>query len=109
MKTIYHMDCLELDPLLIKDCKLLYVDPPYGPESMDKYFGVMDTVEGYVEWLSDRLKHLTYEMTDFNIVVHVDPKCGHYVKVAMDRLFGIKNFKNEIAWCYSGPSVCKAA
>jgi len=105
---LYNIDCLDLDPKIVSDCKLLYIDPPYGPENMDKYFGVGKNIEDYISWLDKRLRHVTQNMSDYNVVVQVDPKCGHYVKVAMDQIFGLKNFKNEITWCYSGPSVCKS-
>lgn len=104
---LHNVDCLILNPLLLKDCRLLYIDPPYGPKGEDKFYGMGDNLEEYIELLVSRLKHLTSYMVDFNIVVHVDWKCGHYVKVEMDKLFGRKNFKNEIVWGYSGPSVCK--
>ena len=29
---------------------------------------------------------------------------SHYVKMMLDMIFGIDNFKNEIVWCYDGPS-----
>jgi len=29
---------------------------------------------------------------------------GHYVKLLMDEIFGQDNFRNEIVWCYTGPS-----
>ncbi len=28
----------------------------------------------------------------------------HYVKLMMDEIFGRENFRNEIVWCYTGPS-----
>ena len=27
-----------------------------------------------------------------------------FARVMMDEVFGVDNYKNEIAWCYSGPS-----
>ena len=105
---LYTVDCLDLDPAIVDKCKLLYIDPPYGPKTMDSYFGIGKTIDEYIEWLDKRLRHITSNMSNYNVVVHVDPKCGHYVKVAMDQIFGLKNFKNEIIWCYSGPSVCKS-
>jgi DNA modification methylase len=33
--------------------------------------------------------------------VHLDYRAVHYVKVALDRLFGRGRFVNEIIWCYS--------
>jgi DNA modification methylase len=33
--------------------------------------------------------------------VHLDYRAVHYVKVALDRLFGRDQFVNEIVWCYA--------
>lgn len=38
-----------------------------------------------------------------SIYLHCDPTASHYIKVAMDRIFGKNNFRNEIVWCYTGP------
>ena len=35
-----------------------------------------------------------------SVVVHVDPRTSHYVKVLMDELFGEENFASEIVWRY---------
>ncbi|MGH2695609.1 MAG: DNA methyltransferase, partial [Actinomycetota bacterium] len=39
-----------------------------------------------------------------SIFLHCDPSSGHYLKMLMDAIFGPTNFRNEIAWCYTGPS-----
>jgi len=36
-----------------------------------------------------------------SIYLHCDPTAGHYLKIVMDAIFGVKNFRNEIVWCYS--------
>ncbi|MEN3028811.1 MAG: DNA methyltransferase [Aquificaceae bacterium] len=36
------------------------------------------------------------------IYLHCDPTASHYLKVLMDAVFGHKNFRNEIVWCYTG-------
>ena len=36
-----------------------------------------------------------------SIYLHCDPTASHYLKAVMDAIFGHKNFKNEIIWCYS--------
>ena len=38
-----------------------------------------------------------------SIYLHCDPTASHYIKVMMDAIFGHKNFRNEIVWCYTGP------
>jgi len=33
-----------------------------------------------------------------SIYLHCDPTASHYLKVVMDTIFGIQNFRNEITW-----------
>ncbi|MCY3540426.1 MAG: DNA methyltransferase [Gammaproteobacteria bacterium] len=35
-----------------------------------------------------------------SIYLHCDPTASHYLKMLMDAIFGRKNFRNEIIWCY---------
>ena len=42
-----------------------------------------------------------------SIYLHCDPTANHYVKMLMDCVFGKGNFRNEIIWCYTGPSNTK--
>lgn len=39
--------------------------------------------------------------TTGSIYLHCDPTASHYLKMLMDAIFGRKNFKNEIIWCYN--------
>lgn len=34
--------------------------------------------------------------------LHCDPTMSHYIKLLCDIIFGEKNFRNEIIWCYRG-------
>lgn len=38
------------------------------------------------------------------LYLHVDPTASHYLKILCDFVFGKNNFRNEIVWCYTGPS-----
>ena len=42
-----------------------------------------------------------------SIYLHCDPTASHYLKMIMDAIFGNKNFRNEIVWCYAGGGVPK--
>ena len=42
-----------------------------------------------------------------SIYLHCDPTASHYLKIIMDAVFGKSNFRNEIVWCYTGPSNSK--
>ena len=37
-----------------------------------------------------------------SIYLHCDPTASHYLKIVLDSVFGNKNFRNEIVWCYAG-------
>ena len=32
--------------------------------------------------------------------LHCDPTASHYLKIMLDQIFGVKNFQNEVIWCY---------
>jgi site-specific DNA-methyltransferase (adenine-specific) len=38
-----------------------------------------------------------------SIYLHCDPTASHYLKVLMDAIFGLVNFRNEISWRRSNP------
>lgn len=39
--------------------------------------------------------------------LHCDPTMSHYLKIVCDLIFGNKNFRNEIIWCYTAPTNTK--
>ncbi|MDP2947121.1 MAG: site-specific DNA-methyltransferase [Nanoarchaeota archaeon] len=91
--------------------KLIYIDPPFASEQEFKGSkgekAYQDKIAGaeFLEFLRKRLIFLKELLTeDGSIYVHLDYRKGHYAKVLLDEIFGEENFKNEIAWCYSGPS-----
>ena len=42
-----------------------------------------------------------------SIYLHCDHAANSYIRMAMDAIFGKNNFRNEIVWCYTGPSNTK--
>ena len=42
-----------------------------------------------------------------SIYVHCDPHANSYLRMTLDAIFGADNFRNEIIWCYTGPSSTK--
>lgn len=42
-----------------------------------------------------------------SIYLHCDWRASHYLKMVMDEVFGVENFRDDIAWCYTGPSNTK--
>ena len=37
-----------------------------------------------------------------SLYLHCDPTTSHYLKALLDAIFGKRNFRNEIIWCYAG-------
>ena len=44
--------------------------------------------------------HMTLKPTG-SIYLHCDPTASHYLKLVMDAVFGIRNYRNEIVWHYN--------
>lgn len=85
--------------------QLIYIDPPFntGGDSFkynDKF--------NHSTWLTFMKNRFTIAKRllkpDGSIFVHLDFNESHYAKVLMDDIFGKENFKNNIIWCYTGPS-----
>jgi site-specific DNA-methyltransferase (adenine-specific)/adenine-specific DNA-methyltransferase len=91
--------------------RLVYIDPPFatkqefrGSQDQKAY---QDKLAGarFLEFLRKRLVFLRELLSeDGSIYVHLDYRKGQYCKVILDEIFQEANFKNEIAWCYTGPS-----
>jgi DNA modification methylase len=85
----------------------IYIDPPFGTGSVQRgrghaYADRADDPDAFVAWLAPLLEHSRRALAERgSLFVHLDYRAVHYVKVALDRLFGRTRFVNEIAWCYS--------
>jgi len=103
-----------LESLADGSLDLIYVDPPFGTgrtqrgralaDGADRaaYKDVPNDPEQFVEWIWPRLEHFHRTLASHgSLFVHLDYRAVHYVKVALDRLFGRSRFVNEIIWCYS--------
>ena len=42
-----------------------------------------------------------------SVYLHCDPTASHYLKQLMDAVFGRRNFKNEVVWCYKSGGASK--
>lgn len=77
---------------------------------MQSLFEIMrDTpMMAYLVNMTARLIPLKRVLKDTgSIYLHCDPSASHYLKIIMDVVFGKKNFRNEIIWCYRGGGVPK--
>ncbi len=93
---------------------LVYIDPPFSTNNVFRHneirtatishansdaIAYSDTVVGaeFLEFLRERLIFIRELMaSSASIYLHIDYKVGHYVKVIMDEIFGLTNFRNDI-------------
>lgn len=115
----------EATPSMRGKIDLIYIDPPYDskadyrtrivlpgegierlPTTIEQ-FAYSDTWEmgtaSYLRMMVPRLALMHELLADSgSIIVHVDWHVSHYIKVALDEIFGKDQFRNDIAWHYSG-------
>jgi adenine-specific DNA-methyltransferase len=93
---------------------LIYIDPPFSTNttftigekrvstismSNDDDVAYRDILQGFdfVEFIRERLIIARELLSDAgSIYLHIDYKIGHYIKIIMDEVFGIENFRNDI-------------
>jgi len=108
-----------LDDLKKQEIKadLIYLDPPFfsnkqyevvwGDEAevrsfKDRWAG---GIKVYIKWIKERVVKMYDVLKNTgSFYLHCDWHASHYLKVMLDEVFGHHNFRNEIVWCYTGPS-----
>ena len=100
---------------------LIYIDPPFNTNQIFTVenervstisrkknaivaYSDQMTPSEYIEFMRERLILLRELLSDIgSIYLHIDTKMGHYIKIIMDEIFGIDNFKNDITRIKSNP------
>jgi len=114
-----------LSAMLKSECAgqidLIYIDPPFNTKQdftvsdnrvstisrgIKTHIAYSDqmTTQKYIEFMRERLIVLHSLLSvQGSIYVHIDNKMGHYLKVILDEVFGVQNFKNDISRIKSNP------
>jgi len=107
-------DNLTLLEFLPDSCvDLIYIDPPFatgkrrespqGDDGPDGFEDSWDNPDEFVAWLAPRLTHLWRILSESgSIIIHLDTRAVHNVRVWCDENFGQSNWENEIIWHYTG-------
>jgi adenine-specific DNA-methyltransferase len=112
--NLYVLQTLRKQFGLENKIDLIYIDPPFSTNttftigndrvstissSKNDDIAYSDNLSGYeyIEFIRERLI-LAHELLSNtgSIYFHIDYKIGHYVKIIMDEVFGIENFRNDI-------------
>lgn len=90
----------------LRNVVLAYLDPPFrtgqkqsgqAGEYDDPIVPMPDFVQGVVRVAASCAMHMS---DSGSLVIHVDPRTSHYVKVGLDAYFGADHFASEIIWSY---------
>jgi DNA modification methylase len=110
-----------LKTLADESVDFIYLDPPFFSNRnyeviwgdsgeirsfQDRWAG---GISHYIEWLKERVieMHRVLKSTG-SIFLHCDWHADAYIRVfILDAIFGEKNFRNHIVWCYAGPGNVK--
>lgn len=87
---------------------LVYGDAPFNTgrdfktdDDRPAYSDKWPSLEAFVEHVRERCAAARDLLTDDGcLIVQVDPETSHYVKVALDGVFGRDCYRNEIVWRY---------
>ena len=80
---------------------LICTDPPFNTGKdwgafTDKWEGGL---KGYLKFMEARVVEMRRVLKSTgSLYLHCDPTASHYLKVMLDGVFGIKQFRNEIVW-----------
>jgi site-specific DNA-methyltransferase (adenine-specific)/adenine-specific DNA-methyltransferase len=120
---IYWGDNLQVMSHLLKHFRggidLIYIDPPFDSGAdyrrkitvrgksassdyvsfEDKQYGDIWTNDEYLQFMYERFVLLRELLSETgSLYVHCDYRRAHYLKLALDEVFGASNFQNEIVW-----------
>lgn len=107
MNKLYQGDNLEImQEMESESVDLIATDPPFNTNKnwiqFDDRWGGLNQ---YLDFMKPRLIECHRVLKDTgSLYLHCDPTASHYLKVMLDTVFGIKQFRNEIVWCYTGRS-----
>ncbi|SKC86984.1 DNA methyltransferase [Maledivibacter halophilus] len=134
MNKIFWGDNLQVMSHMLREYRgkidLIYIDPPFDSKAdykkkiklkgkkitndnnffEEKQYTDIWSNDEYLQFMYERLILLRELLSDTgSIYLHCDYRKVHHLRCIMDEVFGIDNFRNEISWCYTGPSAPKGA
>jgi len=105
--ALYHGDWIEgARSVGTGSIDLVYVDPPFntGATKSDRAGAFADewpTIGDYLAWIRARIEATVPALKPTgNLLVHVDWRTSHRVRVVLDEVLGADRFVNHIVWSY---------
>lgn len=101
LNKVYCMDNLELlKQMNNESVDLIYCDILYNTgKKLKDYKDKLGTPQQAIEWYRPRLIEMKRVLKKSgNILLQCDNCLSHYLKIEMDNIFKLSNFRNEIVW-----------
>lgn len=92
--------------LVTESIDMLYVDPPFNTGStkrsgVNAFDDAWPDVRSYIRWLGERIEATLPALKDSaNLLIHVDWRTSHRVRVLLDEVLGEDRFVNHLVWSY---------
>lgn len=113
LNKIYKGNCIErLRELESNTVDLVYFDPPFFTQKKHtlvtrdeskkyEFSDSWDSLEDYLDLIESSLIECQRVLKDSgSVFLHCDKVASHYIRVTLDKVFGMKNFRSEIIWSY---------
>jgi site-specific DNA-methyltransferase (adenine-specific) len=106
---LLEADCGEvLDDLPAGTVDLVYADPPFATNQVQKgrseglaYDDRWPDLDSYLGFMAGRLEQLHRVLApDGAILLHVDWRTSHHLRLLLDEIFGAGRFVNHLIWQY---------
>lgn len=82
---------------------MIYMDPPYNTGRNFHYF--QDKFADFPKFMKERIVECHRVLKkNGNIIIHVEPRISHHIRIICDSVFGENKFCNEIVWHTGGNS-----
>ena len=112
-QVLIHGDCLTgLKRMKEESADLVYLDPPFFTRKKQSlktrdnskeysFEDAWESVGEYARYIGERLEECRRILkSSGSVFLHCDRSASHYLRVALDEVFGSRNFRSEIVWTY---------
>jgi len=80
---------------------MIYMDPPYNTGRDFHYFD--DKFANFPAFMNERIRECHRVLKkEGNLLIHVEPRISHHIRILCDKWFGETSFRNEIVWHSGG-------
>ena len=98
-------EAIRLMPVLMRDQGIADSTVEFWKRWMNALRDTRPSLLAYLSYMVPRLLYMKSVLKPTgSIYLHCDQTASHYIKVMMDSIFGHRQFRNEIVWCYTGPA-----